>query len=999
MKHSVHSLFGLILFLVLVLATAQYSPAQRPPVADARVTPDTQEALGQLKPGEYLRVIIRLKDQLPPKARADALAGKDKRQRRKALAVALRAHAQRSQREVLAAAKGLEAERVARNVRPLWLSNVIAAELQAQAIPRLLRYREIEYIKQDIKRPAFQQPAWGVTQINADDVWALMPTAYTGDGVVVAVLDTGMDLDHPDLVNRLWINAAEDINNDGQFTPADNNSVDDDGNGYVDDVVGWDLGNNDNSPDDWHGHGTHVAGTIAGDGAGGTATGVAPGARLMVLSYSATLVAGQTESWEGMQYALDNGADIVSFSSGWKDSWAPDYVTWRQNTDTLTDAGVLFVVAAGNDNPHVAAPGDVLTPARAPRALAVGATDNTDTIAGFSSTGPTSWQTVAGYNDYIWPPGLLKPDVSAPGVEVLSTQNGGGYVNGPVWSGTSMATPHASGTAALLLEEDPALLPHEVAFIIRETAVDLGTAGPDNVYGWGRVDALAAVTYNYSHAPDYDLSVTGTNQVWTTVDIWVDNNDDGVPDDPVANTNNHLYARIRNIGGQAVGNVEIKFYYADVGTIGISGFDPNNDGDPADGNFNYIDSYFVPVVGPAGSSQDTAVGVVNWNVPVPTTDHWCVGIGIVAPNPPNATEVVRANNRAFKNFFNIVVALSQARAFRFYVYPDPRRPREPFDLEFVRRGLPRDFDVELGVDERLAGRWFERMEGFERVKPLRLKNMPEEELALEVVGVKEQRVRLAADKGQLRGIVAPEGKPVLARLIVRAPARAPGPAAAARDQLLVINAANREGAFGGLAVNVQLEGAEPGKGKPGALYRIEVEDAVEAALIEQELRIRPELVRGRLFYFFGDERTNRRLGELGYQPLPTDPEDIRVRVVRVAQKGTEAELRDIGVTVVLREKQYWVVRATPGQLRMLSRLGYRIEELGEREPRPRQIRLVVARESQVDEIGSLRVDIFGVRRLKDGYEIGGGAFDDVIDELRARGFEVEILPDPPGVVR
>lgn len=998
MKHSVHFLFGLILFLVLVLAPALYSPAQRPPVADPRVTSDTQEALAQLKPGEYLRVIIRLKDQLPAKARADALAGKDKRQRRKALAAALRAHAQRSQREVLAAAKGLEAERAARNVRPLWLSNVIGAEVQAQAIPRLLRLPGIESIKQDIKRPAFQQPAWGVTQINADDVWALMPTAYTGDGVVVAVIDTGMDLDHPDLVNRLWINTAEDIDNDGQFTPADNNNVDDDGNGYIDDVVGWDFGSNDNSPDDWHGHGTHVAGTIAGDGAGGTATGVAPGARLMVLSYSATLVAGQTEAWDGMQYALDNGADIVSFSSGWKDAWAPDYVMWRQNTDTLTDAGVLFVVAAGNDNPHVAAPGDVLTPARAPRALGVGATDNTDTIAGFSGTGPTSWQTVAGYNDYIWPPGLLKPDVSAPGVEVLSTQNGGGYVNGPVWSGTSMATPHASGTAALLLEEDPALLPHELAFIIRETAVDLGTAGPDNVYGWGRVDALAAVNYAYSQIPVYDLSVTGTNQVWTTIDIWVDNNDDGVPDDPVANTNNHLYARIRNIGGQAVGNVEIKFYYADVGTIGISGFDPNNDGDPADGNFNYIDSYFVPVVGPAGSSQDTAVGVVNWNVPVPVTDHWCVGIGIVAPNPPNATEVVRTNNRAFKNFFNIIVVLSQARAFRFYVYPDPRRPREPFDLEFVRHGLPKDFEVELGVEERLAGRWFERMDGFERVPPLRLKNMPEEDLTLQAAGPREARVRLVGERARLRGIVAPEGKPVLARLILRAPARAVEPAAAAPDQLLVINAANREGVFGGMAVNVQLKAAEPGT-KPRGLYRIEVEDAVEAALIEQELRIRPELVRGRWFYFFGDERINQRLRELGYRPLPTDPEDIRTRVVRVALKGTEAELRDIGVTVVLREKQYWVVRATPRHLRTLSRLGYRIEELGEQELRPRQIRLVVAKESQVDEVGALRVDIFGVRKLKEGYEIGGGAFDDVIDELRARGFEVEILPDPPGVIR
>lgn len=783
---------------------------------DPRVTPDLRAELARLKPGETIRVIIRMKDQLSAEVRARALASggelkdpKYKRARRKALVKALRDHAERSQRSLRGVLRELEGQGLARKVRPLWLSNVVAAEIDPRALEAIFRDPGVEYVKQDVPRPVFQSPAWGVTQINADDVWAL-PTPYTGTGVVVAVLDTGVDLDHPDLVNRLWINPSED-NGDGQFTPADNDGVDNDGNGYIDDVVGWDLANNDNSPDDWHGHGTHVAGTVAGDGAGGTATGVAPGARLMVLSYSATAVAGQAESWEGMQYALDNGADIVSFSSGWKDAWAPDYATWRSNTDALTDAGVLFVVAAGNDQPHVPAPGDVLTPARVHRALGVGATDNTDTVAGFSGTGPTSWQSVAGYNDFIWPPGLLKPDVSAPGVSVQSTQNGGGYVNGPTWSGTSMATPHVSGVASLLLQKDPTLLPHELAYIIRHTAVDLGTAGPDNTYGFGRVDALAAVNYAYPKAPAYDLSVTGTNAVWTTADIWVDNNDDGTPDDPVANQDNHLYARVRNIGGGAVGNVEVKFYYADVGTIGISGFDPNNDGDPADGNFNYVDSYFVPVVGPSGSPQDTAVAVVKWNVPVPVTDHWCVGIGIVAPNPPNATETLRTNNLAFKNFFNIVVALSEVRAFRFFVYPDPRRPREPFDLEFVRKGLPRDFEVELGVDERLAEKWFRRAEGFEVVKHAPLKNMPpDDERALQA-GEREINVRLKADRGVLQGIVSPDGQRVAARLIVRGP-RKPMPGVAgqkAPQQLLVINANHEKGAFGGLALNIAVKPARP----------------------------------------------------------------------------------------------------------------------------------------------------------------------------------------------
>jgi hypothetical protein len=296
----------------------------------------------------------------------------------------------------------------------------------------------------------------------------------------------------------------------------------------------------------------------------------------------------------------------------------------------------------------------------------------------------------------------------------------------------------------------------------------------------------------------------GTNAVWTTADIWVDNNDDGIPDDPVANMNNHLYACIRNIAGQAVGNVEIKFYYADVGTIGISGLDPNNDGDPADGNFNYIGSYFAPVVGPAGSSQATAVGVVNSNVPVPVTDHWCVGIGIVAPTPPNAVETNRVNNRAFKNFFNIVVAAHQTIAFRFFIYPDFRHPREPFDLEFIRRGLPRGFAVELGVDALLAEEWFARAEGFEPVKPLRLKNMGPEESPLQAGVEREANVRLLGDRGTLHGIRLPNGKPILGRLIIRAPGRAViAPTSATRDNLLLVNARNAKEAFGGFALNVK----------------------------------------------------------------------------------------------------------------------------------------------------------------------------------------------------
>jgi hypothetical protein len=192
---------------------------------------------------------------------------------------------------------------------------------------------------------------------------------------------------------------------------------------------------------------------------------------------------------------------------------------------------------------------------------------------------------------------------------------------------------------------------------------------------------------------------------------------------------------------------------------------------------------------------------------------------------------------------------------------------------------------------------------------------------------------------------------------------------------------------------------DPGANQARPLYRIEVEDATEAALIEQELKVRPELIQGRSFYYYGDENINKQLRALDYQPALVDPDDVLTRLVRVERKGTEAALRDFGVTIVLREREYWVVRGTPRQLRVLSRSGYKVQELGKWEPRPRQIRLIVSNASQVAEVAGLRVDVYSAQKTEQGYVIHGAAFDDVIDELQARGFKVEILPDPPGVIR
>ncbi|MHC4556932.1 MAG: S8 family serine peptidase [Planctomycetota bacterium] len=781
----------------------------------SKIEPPLSDYMEKAKESEFVPVILILKRQLTKEEKAKIFSGrkvKDKKEMRGALIRELKRLAQIEQAQLIKFLSALEREKQVMHVRPLWISNVVGVKAPKSIINRLSAIREIKSIHLDIRRPVKGQAAWGVTQIQADDVWSHAPTSYNGNGVTVAILDTGVDYDHGDLIGRMWINTAEDIDGNNQFTAADNDGVDNDGNGYIDDVVGWNFsGAGNNDPDDVGGHGTHVAGTVAGDGTGGTDTGVAPGARIMALRETGIQnLSTEQECWAGMQYALDNGADIINFSSGWNDIWTPDYEIWRNNVTNLMDAGVLFVTIAHNDSSTTGAPNNVRTPGRVPLAVTLGATDNTDTIAGFSNNGPVSWQTVSPFFDYPWPPGLLKPDVSAPGVNIFSTffpfanlspscndNDGDGY--GPC-SGTSMAAPHAAGTAALLLEKDPSLSPYEIKFLLEETAVDLGAVDPDNAYGWGRINALSAI--NYTIDPTlYDLSVTGTNAVWTSTDIWVDNDDDGTADTPVALSNNHLYARIRNIGGQVVSNVEVKFYYADVATIGISGFDPDGDGDPSDGNFTYIGSYNVPTLGPSGSNHEEAIALVNWNIPVPPGTHWCVGIGIVAPNPPNVAEVNTSNNTAFKNFFNIITSDT---AFNFNINPIPKAPYEPFAVEFVKNNLPKEARIELVIDKALEKRMIVKTRGLSKIDEplLKLKTFNEEYFKILENEIKYVRYEIQGDRAVLSQIVSPKGQQIPARIVVRMPEKVK----IDKDMLLTINTLNKEGKrVGGLTVKINVK--------------------------------------------------------------------------------------------------------------------------------------------------------------------------------------------------
>lgn len=383
--------------------------------------------------------------------------------------------------------EGQVSGKVGSRLETLWISNVISTDATREVIYALAARSDVAIISSNAKVKLFPDPKksdevrtqaveCGVNVMKAPQVWNM---GITGQGVVVAMIDTGVCYTHPDLINQIWANPGE----------IPGNGVDDDGNGFKDDVRGWNFDTNNNNPNDSNGHGTHTAGTVGGDGTKGTQTGMAPDVALMVLRVGVTF-SDENDVWQAMQYAVNNKADAWSMSLGWPHSVNPQRKTWRDICINSVAMGLTPVIAAGNEGgslqfDNVRTPGDV------PEIITVGATDCSDNMASFSSRGPVTWQNVAGYMDWPYPPGKMKPTIAAPGVGTVSTWNNcTGYAT---LDGTSMATPHVAGAVALMLQANPNLGPWQIKDILKRTAKDLGVAGQDRDSGSGRVDALAAV--------------------------------------------------------------------------------------------------------------------------------------------------------------------------------------------------------------------------------------------------------------------------------------------------------------------------------------------------------------------------------------------------------------------------------------------------------------------------------------------------------------------------
>ena len=505
------------LFLLLALTVAAVAP-----VAALEIAPDLRDALAGKADGETVRVLMILDDRADLGALDARLAGADFETRRAAVVNALRGHFDRAHGATLARVEAV-ASRDAR-VRALWLANAINFVADAAAIETIaadktvagvmhhdkaydlladvLGCRDTKPVEDAVADATSRGNAWNIEWIDAHDAWSL---GYTGAGVVVGHIDSGVYLTHPDIANNLWVNTGEIAGNE----------IDDDLNGYVDDIHGYDVGDDDGNPNDDSlspGHGTHTAGTVAGDGTNGTVTGVAPDANIMaVKAFTGGGDGTLGMIWDGYQYILVNGARVITMSLGVPGELPASYMrTERETVNTLRIAGILLFNSAGNEHFSYDPPIELGLTARCPApwnpiagtpytstsgVVAVGGTSYfSDSPYSSSSVGPVNWGDVAPWFDwsYLPGPGLTKPDVCAPGVGVNSLIIPAGY-SGNTWSGTSMSCPHAAGVAALLLEKNPTLSPAGMDSIMEQSAVDLGVVGKDNQYGSGRLDADAAL--------------------------------------------------------------------------------------------------------------------------------------------------------------------------------------------------------------------------------------------------------------------------------------------------------------------------------------------------------------------------------------------------------------------------------------------------------------------------------------------------------------------------
>lgn len=419
--------------------------------AASKIHPAVRDSLAGLQQDDSITVILTLSQQ----ADVSKIHGKDRAERQKNLIQTLKAVASNTQEPIQFLLQNSKQQGRVSKFSSLWIINAFSVTATADVIAELAQDPRIASITPDELEivPAYGTPEINVAVVQAPALWDM---GYTGQGVVIASMDTGVDLNHPDLLTR-WRGGTN-----SWFDP---------------------YGQHPTSPIDLNGHGTWTMGAIVGGDAGGTSIGVAAGAQWIAVRIFDDAGNGTaTAVHQGYQWLLDpdsnpNTDDAPQvINNSWTLNSAGCNLDFEPDLQALRAAGILPIFAAGNYGPSS---NTSRSPANNPSAFPVGNVNDNKAIYSSSSRGPSSCPNWTG----------PYPRIVAPGVTIRTTDLFGGYYNP---TGTSLAAPHVSGALALLLSAFPNLSVEQQQSVLINSAVDLGVAGPDNSYGYGRLDLLAA---------------------------------------------------------------------------------------------------------------------------------------------------------------------------------------------------------------------------------------------------------------------------------------------------------------------------------------------------------------------------------------------------------------------------------------------------------------------------------------------------------------------------
>ena len=539
------------------------------------IDPVLQDVMNQ-KGDELISVNIIFKAQINPESLQEKVTRvTDKKIKRDILVDELKHFSEKEQSDVMSILQAEKSNNSVSDIKSHWLSNAISCKASRDLIYLLSRHNDIALIGYDeMKYMVYDNVTEDVvvednrdfdmtdniTMVNADKVWDM---GYTGKGVLVAVLDSGVNYNHLDLADHLWDGGSQYPNH------------------------GYNIIGNNNDPMDNFGHGTHCAGTVCGDGTSGLHTGIAPDATLMCVKVLDDYGYGSTSAFNsGMEFAIEHQADIISMSLGVMNASVTDKTLLRNTCVNALQLGVIATVAVGNDGQMtmVPVPNNVRTPGNCPPpwlhpdqevnagalscVVAVGAIDYSENMYENGSRGPVTW-TDTEFNDYPYNPniGLIRPDICAPGVGVksLDHDSNDGY---NLKSGTSMATPCVAGVLALLLEKENTLSPAELCMIIETTAKKL-TETKSNLTGSGLIDAYNAIInikkgdFNYSSITINDKDGNDNGNINADEDIKLSVN--------VVNNGETEYNNIKAILSSKNDNVEIIDNEAFISNIGANG--------------------------------------------------------------------------------------------------------------------------------------------------------------------------------------------------------------------------------------------------------------------------------------------------------------------------------------------------------------------------------------------------------------------------------------------